>query len=107
MTARQQIARLLPLALLVILVSAGCAARCLAPRWNGPLKSDGAAIGLALEVILGALLAVTLRRDAAAQRVARATAVHRRARLTSSRRRAPVRAQVAAQREHGRRSGWS
>ena len=69
MTARQQIARLLPLALLVILVAAGLRGEVLAPRWNGPLKSDGTAIGLALEVLLGALLAVTLRRDAAARRV--------------------------------------
>ena len=69
MTARQQIARLLPLALLVILVAAGLRGEVLAPRWNGPLKSDGTAIGLALEVILGALLTVTLRRDAVARRV--------------------------------------
>ena len=70
MTARQQIARLLPLVLLVILVAAGLRGEVLAPRWNGPLKSDGAAIGLALEVILGALLTVTIRRDAAARRLA-------------------------------------
>jgi hypothetical protein len=70
MTARQQIARLLPLVLLVILVAAGLRGEVLAPRWNGPLKSDGVPIGLALEVILGALLVVTLRRDAAARRVA-------------------------------------
>ena len=71
MTARQQIARLLPLVLLVILVAAGLRGEVLAPRWNGPLKSDGVPIGLALEVILGALLVVTLRRDAAAARVAK------------------------------------
>jgi hypothetical protein len=70
MTARQQIARLLPLALLVILVVAGLRGEVSAPRWNGPLKADGVAIGLALEVILGALLIVTLRRDAAARRLA-------------------------------------
>ena len=70
MTARQQIARLLPLVLLVILVVAGLRGEVSAPRWNGPLKADGVAIGLALEVILGALLIVTLRRDAAARRVA-------------------------------------
>jgi hypothetical protein len=70
MTARQQIARLLPLALLVILVIAGLRGEVSAPRWNGPLKADGVAIGLALEVILGALLIVTLRRDAAARRLA-------------------------------------
>jgi Domain of unknown function (DUF4129) len=70
MTARQQIARLLPLVLLVILVVAGLRGEVAAPRWNGPLKADGVAIGLALEVILGALLIVTLRRDAAASRLA-------------------------------------
>ena len=70
MTARQQIARLLPLVLLVILVVAGLRGEVAAPRWNGPLKADGVAIGLALEVILGALLIVVLRRDAAARRLA-------------------------------------
>ena len=70
MTARQQIARLLPLVLLVILVAAGLRGEVSAPRWNGPLKADGVAIGLALEVILAALLIVTLRRDGAARRAA-------------------------------------
>jgi hypothetical protein len=70
MTARQQIARLLPLVLLVILVAAGLRGEVLTPRWNGPLKSDGVPIGLALEVILGTLLVITLRRDAAARRAA-------------------------------------
>ena len=69
MTARQQIARLLPLVLLVILVIAGLRGEVSAPRWNGPLKSDGVAIGVALEVILGVLLIVTLRRDGAARRI--------------------------------------
>jgi hypothetical protein len=70
MTARQQIARLLPLVLLVILVVAGLRGEVAAPRWNGPLKADGVAIGLVLEVILAALLIVTLRRDAVARRAA-------------------------------------
>jgi hypothetical protein len=70
MTARQQIARLLPLVLLVILIVAGLRGEASAPRWNGPLKADGVAIGVALEVILAALLTVTLRRDAAARRAA-------------------------------------
>jgi hypothetical protein len=70
MTARQQIARLLPLVLLVILVAAGLRGEVAAPRWNGPLKADGVAIGLALEVILAALLIVTLRRDRVARRAA-------------------------------------
>src|ERR1700679_3249513 len=70
MTARQQIARLLPLVLLVILVVAGLRGEVSAPRWNGPLKADGVAIGLALEVILAALLIVTLRRGGVARRAA-------------------------------------
>jgi len=70
MTARQQIARLLPLVLLVILVVAGLRGEASVPRWNGPLKADGVAIGLALEVILAVLLTVTLRRDRAARRAA-------------------------------------
>jgi hypothetical protein len=70
MTARQQIARLLPLVLLVILVAAGLRGEVASPRWDGPLKSDGTAIGLALEAILAVLLVITLRRDAAARRVA-------------------------------------
>ena len=38
MTARQQIARLLPLVLLVVLVLAGLRGAVPAPRWNGPLQ---------------------------------------------------------------------
>jgi Domain of unknown function (DUF4129) len=70
MTAKQQIGRLLPLVLLVVLVIAGLRGAVAAPRWNGPLKSAGVPIGLALELILGALLVVTLRRDGAASRAA-------------------------------------
>jgi hypothetical protein len=72
MTARQQIARLLPLALLVVLVVAGLRGVVPAPRWNGPLKADGIAIGLVLEVIFGAALFAVRRRDAAARRAAAA-----------------------------------
>jgi hypothetical protein len=70
MTARQQIARLLPLVLLVLLVIAGLRGVVPAPGWNGPLKAYGAAIGIALEVIFITLLLVVLARDAAARRVA-------------------------------------
>ncbi|HWG03010.1 MAG TPA: DUF4129 domain-containing protein [Trebonia sp.] len=63
MTARQQLARLLSLALLILLAIAGLRGVVTAPRWTGPLKSDGLVIGLVLEVILGVLLVVTLRRD--------------------------------------------
>jgi hypothetical protein len=68
MTARQQLARLLPLALLVVLVMAGLRGVVAAPRWNGPLRGDGVAIGLALEAVFGVLLVITLRREAAARR---------------------------------------
>jgi hypothetical protein len=70
MTARQQIARLLPLVLLVVLVIAGLRGVVSAPGWNGPLKAYGVAIGIAVEVIFGVLLLVVLRRDAAARRAA-------------------------------------
>ena len=68
MTARQQIARLLPLVLLVVLVLAGLRGVVAAPRWNGPLKADGTAIGIALEVILGGLLVAVRIRERAARR---------------------------------------
>ena len=42
MTARQQIARLLPLVLLVVLVIAGLRGVVPAPRWNGPLQGPTA-----------------------------------------------------------------
>ncbi|HEY6495324.1 MAG TPA: DUF4129 domain-containing protein [Trebonia sp.] len=68
MTARQQIVRLLPLVLLIVLVIAGLRGVVPAPRWDGPLKADGVAIGIAVEVIFGALLLVIRSRDAAARR---------------------------------------
>ena len=70
MTGRQQFARLLPVALLVVLVIVGLRGAVASPRWNGPLKAGGVAVGLALEVLLGVLLVITLRREAAARRVA-------------------------------------
>lgn len=70
MTARQQIVRLLPLVLLIVLVIVGLRGVVPAPRWNGPLKSDGLAIGIVLEVLFGALLLVVRSRDAAARRAA-------------------------------------
>ncbi|HMD92717.1 MAG TPA: DUF4129 domain-containing protein [Trebonia sp.] len=71
MTARQQLARLLPLALLVVLAMAGLRGAVHAPRWNGPLRGDGVAIGLGVEVVFGVLLVITLRREAAARRAGR------------------------------------
>ena len=70
MTGRQLFARLLPVALLVVLVIVGLRGAVASPRWNGPLKAGGVAVGLALEVLLGVLLVITLRREAAARRVA-------------------------------------
>jgi Domain of unknown function (DUF4129) len=70
MTARQQIARLLPLVLLIVLVIAGLRGVVPAPRWNGPLKAYGLAIGIVLEVVFGALLLVVRSREAAARRAA-------------------------------------
>jgi hypothetical protein len=58
----------LPLTLLVILGLAGLRGAVIAPRWNGPLRHDGAVIGLALEVILGVLLVLTIRRRSRAMR---------------------------------------
>ena len=69
-TGRQQFARLLPVALLVVLVIVGLRGAVASPRWNGPLKAGGVAVGLALEVVLGVLLVITLRREAAAKRAA-------------------------------------
>ena len=65
MTAREQLARLVSLALLILLAIAGLRGAITAPRWNGPLKADGIVIGLVLEVVLGTLFVVTLRRDLA------------------------------------------
>ncbi|MGH3249420.1 MAG: DUF4129 domain-containing protein, partial [Trebonia sp.] len=70
MTARQQMARLLPLVLLVVLVIAGLRGVVPAPGWTGPLKAYGVAIGIAVEVVFGVLLLVVRSRDAAARRAA-------------------------------------
>jgi hypothetical protein len=70
MTGRQLFARLLPVALLVVLVIVGLRGAVASPRWNGSLRASGVAIGLALEVVLGVLLVITLRREAAARRAA-------------------------------------
>ena len=69
MTARQQIARLLPLALLIVLVIAGLRGVVTAPGWDGPLKAYGVVIGIALEVIFGVSLLVVRSRERAARRV--------------------------------------
>jgi len=59
----------LPLTLLIILGLTGLRGAVAEPRWDGPLHRDGVVIGLALEVVLGVLLVITIRRRAAAQAV--------------------------------------
>ena len=68
MTARQQLARLLPLALLVVLAIAGLRGALPPLRWNGPLRTAAVPVGVALEVVLGVLLTITVRRERAARR---------------------------------------
>jgi hypothetical protein len=63
--AQQWLVRLLPLALLIILGLAGLRGAVATPRWDGPLHSDGLVIGLALEVVLGTLLVITIWRRSA------------------------------------------
>jgi hypothetical protein len=59
----------LPLTLLIILGLTGLRGAVTKPRWDGPLHRDGVVVGLALEVVLGVLLVITVRRRAAAQAV--------------------------------------
>jgi hypothetical protein len=70
LTPGQSWPMVLPLALLIILGLAGLRGSVTAPRWDGPLRHDGVVIGLVLEVILGILLVLTRRRQAAAARAA-------------------------------------
>ena len=62
--------RVLPLTLLIILGLAGLRGAVAEPRWNGPWQRDGLAIGLALELVLGILLVITVRRRAVGARAA-------------------------------------
>jgi Domain of unknown function (DUF4129) len=62
--------QVVPLTLLILLGLAGLRGVVTAPRWDGPLRHDGVAVGLALEVILGVLLAATVRRRVNAARAA-------------------------------------
>jgi hypothetical protein len=59
-----------PLALLIILGLAGLRGTVTPPHWDGPLRHDGAVIGLVLEVILGVLLLLATRRRSRAARAA-------------------------------------
>jgi hypothetical protein len=63
MTARQQLARLLPVAVFLLLAAIGLRGGITGLGWNGPLRADGVIIGLVLEVILGALLGFMYYRD--------------------------------------------
>jgi hypothetical protein len=69
MTARQQLARLLPVAVLVLLAAVGLRGNMAGLGWDGPLRAYGVIIGLVLEVLLGALLGFTFYRDRAAGRL--------------------------------------
>lgn len=71
MTGRQQFARLLPLALLLLLAMLGLRGETAAPAWDGPLKAHGVLIGLILEAVFAVLIAVTRVRETAARRAAR------------------------------------
>jgi uncharacterized HhH-GPD family protein len=66
MTARQQLARLLPVAVFVLLAAVGLRGGITGLGWNGPLRAYGVIIGLVLEVIIGALLGFTFYRGHAA-----------------------------------------
>lgn len=70
MTGRRQLARLLPLGLLLLLAIAGLRGQTAAPGWDGPFKAHGVLIGLLLEAVLGVLFVTTLVRDTAARRAA-------------------------------------
>jgi hypothetical protein len=54
--------QLIPVGLLVAVTIVGLIGAVARPRWTGPLHAQAEGVGIALEVILGALLIVTLRR---------------------------------------------
>ncbi len=62
-TPQDWLLRLLPLALLIILGLAGLRGAVATPRWDGPLRRDVVTVGIALEVVLLILLAITIRRN--------------------------------------------
>jgi hypothetical protein len=65
-----------PLVFLILLGLAGLRGVVSAPHWNGPLRHYGVVIGLALEVILGILLVITVRRRSAAVNAAHGAPVN-------------------------------
>lgn len=54
----------LPLALLIVVGLAGLRGGVTGLAWDGPLHGDAVAVGLALEIVLGTLLVITIRRPA-------------------------------------------
>jgi hypothetical protein len=68
MNARQQLARLVPLAVLVLLAAVGLRGGVPGPRWDGPLRAYGVVIGIVVEVICVVLLVITYYRDHVARR---------------------------------------
>ena len=68
MNARQQLARVVPLAVLVMLAAVGLRGAVAGPRWDGPLRAYGVPIGIAVEVICVVLLSVTYYRERVARR---------------------------------------
>jgi hypothetical protein len=68
--AQRLLVRVLPLILLIVLGLVGLRGAVTAPRWDGPLHRDGLAIGGALEVVLGVLLVITIRRQRAGRTAA-------------------------------------
>jgi len=58
----------LPVTVLIIAGLAGLLGEVTAPRWDGPLHGDPVAVGLALEIVLGIMLAITVRRLASRAR---------------------------------------
>ncbi len=67
----------LPITLLIIVGLAGLRGQVTGPQWDGPLHGDAVAVGLALEIVLGVMLVITVQRlvTRARARTARASAV--------------------------------
>jgi uncharacterized HhH-GPD family protein len=68
MNARQQLARVVPLAVLVLLAAVGLRGEVAGPRWDGPLRAYGVPIGIGIEIICAVLLILTYYRDHLARR---------------------------------------
>jgi len=61
----------LAVAALIIVGLAGLRGQVTGPAWDGPLHGDPVAVGLALEIVLGIMLAITVRRLATRARTGR------------------------------------